>query len=127
VIDARFIRRGAPLIVLLLLHAANACADSKKVRVFNGGFETVWSAAVSAASDGFLSDRVSKEQGTLRFRSGPFRAYRFEVVVIPIGPARTRVEVELRTNRYGIERGAWRDGDRYLIMMLQRIERTGRK
>ena len=109
-----------------MILAFNGLASNRKSRVFNAQFEAVWTAAAEVAKDAFLTDHTSKEQGRLRFRSGPFRGYRFEVVVVDAGAGRTRVELELRTNLRGIEKDAWRNADRYLTLIAQRLQRGGK-
>jgi hypothetical protein len=120
-------RRTAVLIALSIAFAVAGVAGTKKSRVFNARFDVIWVAAVDAAKDGFLLDKASKEQGKLRFRTGPFRRYRFEVSVIEVGTGRTRVEVELRTNFSAIEKDAWRSGDHYLDLLSQRLKGSAAK
>ena len=117
------ISRGAGIVVLAIVFALNGLASNRKSRVFNAQFEAVWTAAAEVAKDAFLTDHTSKEQGRLRFRSGPFRGYRFEVVIVDAGAGRTRVVLELRTNLRGIEKDAWRNADRYLTLIAQRLQR----
>jgi len=120
------IPRRAGIVALALLFALNGLASSRKSRVFNAQFEAVWTAAAGVANDAFVTDQASKEQGRLRFRSGPFRRYRFDVVVVEAGAGKTRVELELRTNLRGIEKDAWRNGDRYLTLISQRLQQGGK-
>jgi len=119
--------RWVRILVLALVIAAGALAAERKVHVFNAQAEAVWIAAWEVANDAFLVDKSSKAERKLRFRVGPLRAYRFEVVVINAGPRRTRVELELLTNLRGIQKDAWRNGDRYLTMIGQRLQRSGPK
>jgi hypothetical protein len=118
--------RSAGIIALAVLFAVNGMASNRKSRVFNAQFEAVWTAAAEVAKDAFLTDQASKEQGRLRFHSGPLRGYRFDVVVVEAGAGKTRVELELRTNLRGIEKDAWRNGDRYLTLISQRLQRGGK-
>jgi|KBSMisStandDraft_5_1062788.scaffolds.fasta_scaffold406764_2 hypothetical protein len=117
------ISRGAGIVVLAIVFALNGLASNRKSRVFNAQFEAVWTAAAEVAKDAFLTDQTSKEQGRLRFRSGPFRGYRFDVMIVEAGAGKTRVELELRTNLRGIEKDAWRNADRYLTLIAQRLQR----
>ena len=120
------ISRGAGIVVLAIVFALNGLASNRKSRVFNAQFEAVWTAAAEVAKDAFLTDQTSKEQGRLRFRSGPFRGYRFDVMIVEAGAGKTRVELELRTNLRGIEKDAWRNADRYLTLIAQRLQRGGK-
>ena len=123
---ATYSPRSAAIVALTMVLAFNGLASNRKSRVFNAQFEAVWTAAAEVAKDAFLTDHTSKEQGRLRFRSGPFRGYRFEVVIVDAGAGRTRVVLELRTNLRGIEKDAWRNGDRYLTLISQRLQRAGK-
>jgi len=118
--------RSAGIVALAVVFAFNGLASNRKSRVFNAQFEAVWTAAAEVAKDAFLTDHTSKEQGRLRFRSGPFRGYRFEVVIVEAGAGKTRVELELRTNLRGIEKDAWRNADRYLTLIAQRLQQVGK-
>jgi len=120
---ATYSPRSAAIVALTMVLAFNGLASNRKSRVFNAQFEAVWTAAAEVAKDAFLTDHTSKEQGRLRFRSGPFRGYRFEVVIVDAGAGRTRVVLELRTNLRGIEKDAWRNADRYLTLIAQRLQR----
>jgi len=121
-----YVPRSAGIAALAMVLALNGLASNRKSRVFNAQFEAVWTAAAEVAKDAFLTDHTSKEQGRLRFRSGPFRGYRFEVVIVDAGAGRTRVELELRTNLRGIEKDAWRNADRYLTLIAQRLQQGGK-
>jgi len=123
---ATYSPRSAAIVALTMVLAFNGLASNRKSRVFNAQFEAVWTAAAEVAKDAFLTDHTSKEQGRLRFRSGPFRGYRFEVVIVDAGAGRTRVVLELRTNLRGIEKDAWRNADRYLTLIAQRLQRGGK-
>jgi hypothetical protein len=123
---ASYIPHSAGIVTLAVVFAVNGLASNRKSRVFNAQFEAVWTAASEVAKDAFLADRSSKEEGKLRFRSGPFRGYRFDVVVVDAGAGKTRVELELRTNLRGIEKDAWRNADRYLTLISQRLQRAGK-
>ena len=123
---ATYSPRSAAIVALVMVLAFNGLASNRKSRVFNAQFEAVWTAAAEVAKDAFLTDHTSKEQGRLRFRSGPFRGYRFEVVIVDAGAGRTRVVLELRTNLRGIEKDAWRNADRYLTLIAQRLQRGGK-
>jgi hypothetical protein len=123
---ATYFPRSAGIVALAMVLAFNGLASNRKSRVFNAQFEAVWTAAAEVAKDAFLTDHTSKEQGRLRFRSGPFRGYRFEVVIVDAGAGRTRVELELRTNLRGIEKDAWRNADRYLTLIAQRLQQGGK-
>lgn len=118
--------------VLAILSIACSAAARMKSRLFNAPFDAVWAAATDIAKESFLPDqeRTSKEQGKLGFRTGPFRGYRFEVFLVNQGVSKTRVDVELRTNRYGVEgveKDAWRSCDWYLSLLGQRLQPGGRK
>ncbi len=119
--------RSVVLIALFAAFSAGGLGASRKSRVFNTRFETVWTAAVDVAKEGFLPEMTSREQGKLRFRTGPLRKYRFEVVIVEVGAEKTRVDVDLRTNLTQIEKDAWRSGDRYLTLLAQRLQQGGRK
>lgn len=123
---ASYFPRSAGIVALAVVFAFHGLASNRKSRVFNAQFEAVWTAAAEVAKDAFLTDHTSKEQGRLRFRSGPFRGYRFEVVIVEAGAGKTRVELELRTNLRGIEKDAWRNADRYLTLIAQRLQRGGK-
>jgi hypothetical protein len=122
---ATHIPRCVGIVALAVVFAFSGLGASKKSRVFNAQFEAVWTAATEVAQDAFLADKISKGEGRLRFRSGPFRGYRFEVVIVDAGAGKTRVELDLRTNLRGIEKDAWRNGDRYLTLIAQRLQRGG--
>ena len=44
-------------------------------------------------------------------------------MIVEAGAGKTRVELELRTNLRGIEKDAWRNADRYLTLIAQRLQR----
>ena len=119
--------RAVAIVALTALFAVNGLASNRKSRVFNAQFDAVWTAASEVANDAFLADRSSKAEGKLRFRSGPFRGYRFDVMVVDAGAGRTRVELELRTNLRGVEKDAWRNAERYLTLISQRLQRGGNR
>jgi hypothetical protein len=121
------IQRCVGILALGAVFAASGSATSKKSRVFNAQFEEVWSAAAGVAKDTFLADRISKAEGKLRFRCGLLRGYRFEAVIVEVGAGKARMELELRTNLRGIDKDAWRNGDRYLGLVAQRLQRGGGK
>src|SRR5690349_7602067 len=85
------------LAALGVLAASGAAAAEKKARLMDAPFEAVWTAAVVVAGDAFLVSQIAKEEGRLRIRAGPLRAYAFDVTVTPVGREKTRVELELRT------------------------------
>ena len=124
---ATHVGRCAAIVALAVVSAVSGLGADKKSRVFNAGFDAVWTAAADVAKDAFMADKTSKGEGKLRFRSGPFRGYRFEVAVLDAGAGRTRVALELRTNLRGIAKDAWRTGDRYLTLVEQRLKPGGRK
>jgi hypothetical protein len=124
---AAHIQRCAGILALAALLAKSGLGSSKKSRVFNAQFEEVWSAAAGVAKDAFLADRISRTEGKLRFRCGPLRGYRFEAVIVEVGAGKARVELELRTNLRGIDKDAWRNGDRYLGLVAERLQRSGGK
>lgn len=97
----------------------------KTLRTFHSPPETVWAAAVDIARQEFVLGRVSKREGRLRFRAGPLRGYRFEVVVFSTGRiGRTRVEMELRTDFDGMDiKDARRNGDRYFALLAERLSK----
>ena len=125
------IARSGELVVLLAITLNITCLGAnKRSRAFNAQFETVWTAAVDVAHEAFLPDRTSKADGRLRFRTGPFRGYRFEVVIVGAGAGKTRVEMELLTNLYRVEKGekdAWRRGDQYLRLLAERLHQSGQR
>ncbi len=122
-----YIPRFAWIIALTLLCAVSGVGASKKSRAFNAQLEEVWTAAAGVAKEAFLSDKSSRAEGTLRFRCGPLRGYRFEAVILHEGAGKTRVQLELKTNLRGIDKDAWRNGDRYLSLVAQRLQRGGGK
>ncbi|MEO8598106.1 MAG: hypothetical protein ABI759_32600 [Candidatus Solibacter sp.] len=121
------IARSIGLVALAAVFAASLLGADMKARVFDARFDTVWAAADNVAKESFLQDRSSKEEGTLRFRAGPLRGYRFEVHVVETGSGKTRVELELRTNLRGIEKDAWRNAERYLSLLAKKLQRGGAK
>ena len=123
---AAHIRRCVGILALGTVLAANGSGSSKN-RVFNAQFEEVWSAAAAVAKDTFLADRISRAKGKLRFRFGLLRGYRFEGVIVEVGAGKARIQLELRTNLRGIDKDAWRNGDRYLGLVAQRLQRGGGK
>ena len=120
------IPRTACIVALAVAFAVHGLGSNRKSRIFNAEFDAVWNAAAEVAKDAFLTDHTSREEGRLRFRSGPFRGYRFDVFVVNAGAGRTRVELQLRTNLRGIEKDAWRNADRYLTLISQRLPRGGK-
>jgi hypothetical protein len=124
---ATHIPRCVGIVALAVVFTVSGLGASKKSRVFNAQFEAVWTAAAEVAKDAFLTDKTSKVEGKPRFRAGPFRGYRFEVVIVDAGAGKTRVELELRTNLRGIEKDAWRNGDQYLTLIAQQLKRGGGK
>ena len=100
---------------------AGAMAASKRSRVYNATFDSVWNAATGVANDLFSLEMHSKQEGKVRFRTKPLPRYRFEAVIIDAGGRRIRVDLELRTNLYGMEKDAWRNGDKYLASIEQRL------
>ena len=131
------IMSGAPLIsravafaALVVTFGVNGLGADKRAHVFNSGFEAVWAAAVDVAKGGFLLDKISKEEGRLRFRTGPLRVYRFEVAITDVGGGKTRVELELRSNRYSlpaVSKEAWRNGNRYLTLLGNKLDHRAGK
>lgn len=118
--------RHTTLSVIVLIFARNGLCAESKVRVFDSPFELVWSAAVDVASERFIPEKISKGERLLRFRTGPFNGYRFDVVIAQRGEERTRVEIGLRTNYYAIHatrRDAWGHGNVYLKMLRQRLDK----
>lgn len=106
-------------ITLAVLFAAAAPAENRKSRVFDAQFDRVWTAGVEVAREAFPRTAFpNRRQGTLRFRTGPFKGQGFEVVLHDAGGGKTRVELELR-NPHG--RHAWRDGERYLTLLGEKI------
>ena len=69
---------------------------SQKPNHLPADFDRVWTAAVEVAKEGFLPDRIGKEQGKLGFRTRPFYGYRRDVGVEDLGRTKTRIVVELR-------------------------------
>jgi hypothetical protein len=124
------LRRALAWTALALTFAAAAQGPSKKSRVFDAGFERVWTAGLEVATEAFLMTDAPRHGGTLRFRTGPLRGYRFEVVVVDLGRGKTRVQVELRSNYYVTEpvgKDGWREGDRYLKLLGEKVQRATRK
>ena len=124
---ATHIPRYVGIVALAAVCAMSGLGSSKKSRVFDAQFEVVWSAAAGVAKDAFLADKISRTEGKLRFRCGPLRGYRFEAVIVEVGAGKARVELELQTNLRGIDKDAWRNGDRYLNLVAQRLQRGAGK
>ena len=124
---ATHIPRYVGIVALAAVCAMSGLGSSKKSRVFSSQFDAVWTAATGVAGDAFLADKTSKAEGKLRFRCGPLRGYRFEAVIVEVGGGKSRVELELQTNLRGIDKDAWRNGDRYLSLVAQRLQRGGGK
>ena len=102
----------------------------KKSRVFHAEFEQVWTAGVGVAKEAFYHTDIPNREGKLRLRTGVFRGYCFGVGFFDLGPGKTRVEMELRTNGRVLElscRDAWRHGNRYLQLIGERIKRGSQK
>ena len=112
--------RFCPLasITLAVLVAAAAPAENRRSRVFDARFDQVWTAGVEVAREAFPRTAFPNRQGTLRFRTGPFKGQGFEVVLLDVGGGKTRVELQLRNPH---SRHAWRDGDRYLTLLGEKI------
>jgi hypothetical protein len=119
-------RCSVGFIALLAVSAVNGLGATRKSRVLTAQFESVWTAAVDVAKEGFLPDRVSREEGKLRFRTGPLRGYRFDVVIIDVGAGKTRVEIELRGKALQGVKDAWHSGDRYLSLVALRSRKGGK-
>ena len=96
---AAHIQRCVGIIALAALSAASGLGSSKKSRVFNAQFEEVSSAAAGVAKNAFLADQISRAEGKLRFRCGPFRGYRFEAFIVEVGAGKARAQLVLRTHR----------------------------
>ena len=93
--------------------------------MFHAEFEQVWTARVGVAKEAFYHTNIPSREGRLRFRTGVFRGYRFEVPFFDLGPGKTRVKMELRTNPHVLEpfgRDAWRHGNRYVQLIGERIQ-----
>jgi hypothetical protein len=113
-------------VILLAAMVCAASAQERKVRVFDAPVEAVWTAAAEVGKEAFLLDREVKEEGRMRLRAGPLRAYRFEIFVASAPGGRTRVELELHTRAQGaasISKDAWRNGERFLSMVAARLGR----
>lgn len=126
-IRAAQLRYSVGFIALLGLFTVNGLGANRKSRVLTAEFESVWAAAVDVAEAGFLPDRIVREEGTLRFRTGPLRGYRFDVVIVDVGAGKTRLEIELRGNAPQRVKDAWRSGDRYLALVALRLQKGGRR
>ena len=114
-------------IALLLAFPFAGLTQGRKGRVFDARYDAVWSAAMDAAKEGFLPDPYFKQPGHLRFRAGSMQGYQFEVVVQDLGAGKTRVEVELRTRVYKVNRNALRNADRYLTIVSRKLQEHGQK
>ena len=81
------------------------------------------------AKEAFLADRISNDEGRLRLRAGPLRAYAFDVLVKDAGGGKTRVQMVLRTasTMPVVKRDAQRNAERYFGILRQRLEQQGRK
>jgi len=115
-------RYAARFILLAALCGSSTLAAANRTRVYEARFDAVWTAADSVAKESFLLDHSSRDKGRLLFRTGPLRAYRFEVVVTEMQPGRTRVQLDLRTNLRGLEKDAWRNAARYLDLVSRRVQ-----
>ena len=71
---------------------------------------------------GFPKKRASYGSALARFGDIVLRSS-----IVDAGSGKTRVELELRTNLRGIEKDAWRNGDRYLGLLAQKLQRGGGK
>ena len=120
------LRCSARLILLAALCASVSLAAGSRARVYEARFDAVWMAAHSVAQDSFLLDNSSRDKGRLLFRTGPLRAYRFEVMVTQIQSGKTRVQLELRTNLRGLEKDAWRNAARYLDLVSKKVQGSPR-
>jgi len=112
--------------LLALILATPAAGAAKKSRVFDAGYEQVWMAGVEVAKEAFYHAEIPRQEGRLRFRTGVFRGYRFDVGFFHLGPGKTRVEMELRADPGVLEsfsKDAWRHGDRYLQLVGERVQR----
>ena len=110
------------MVALLVAASTAAAASPVKSRTFDAAPESVWAAALAVARDMFAVDRAIQEEARLLFRSGPFRGYRFEVTVVPAGPGKARVFIELKSSRPFLEKAAQRDAERYLVLLAQRLQ-----
>ena len=113
-------------VVLLALTTLAISAHERKARVFDAPVDAVWNAAVEVGKEAFLLDLAQKDEGRMRLRAGPLRAYRFEVFLTPAPGGKTRVELQLHTRARGVtavSRDAWRSGDRFLSMLAGRLAR----
>ena len=117
----------ATVLACLAVSSAFAAEISKRTRAFNSSADTVWAAALDVAKQEFLLERTISKESKLRFRAGPLRRYRFEVALLSAGGRKTRVEIELRTNVYGMDKDAWRYGDRYFTLLTQRLNKSVKK
>jgi len=115
---AKFRLRVLASITVTVLFAAAAPAEDRKSRVFDARFDQVWTAGVEVAREAFPRAAFPNRQGTLRFRTGPFRGQGFEVTLLDLGGGKTRVELELRKRH---SRHAWRDGNRYLTLLGEKL------
>ena len=103
--------------------------QSSNVRVFDASLEATWSGAVAVAQGAFLADRISNEGRRLRLRTGPLRAYTFDVVVQEESGGKTRVELVLRTNSAiaAVRKDALRNAERYFGLLRDRLTSWGRR
>jgi hypothetical protein len=118
-------RRASAVGVVLLLAGNALAAPGRKACVFSARFEPVWNAALETAREAYLLDKTSREQGYLRFRTGPLRRYRFDALVSDAGLGKTRVLVELRPRVYGLEKSAWHNGERFLGLVAAKLKQSG--
>ena len=123
------LRRFLVWVALTLTFVTASLGGGKNSRLFHAEFEQVWTAGVEVAKEAFYDTDITSPEGRLRFLTGVFRGYRFEVSFINIGPGKTRVEMVLRTNPYVSQlfrRDAWRHGNRYLQLIGEKIRRGQR-
>src|SRR4051794_26863355 len=95
------IRRWVLILMLFSVATTGQTNSNARVfdaRVFNAPVEATWSAAVEAATDGFVAERIIKSERRLRLRAGPLRDYAFDVVLSDVDGRKARVELVLRTN-----------------------------
>jgi hypothetical protein len=97
-------------------------AAAEQEREFNLPAARVWAAAVDVARSSFSLEASSKNDGVLRFRTGPKFGFRFDVSVRSISPSKTSVVVRVGTTGISaIDRSAWRSGGRYLEKLAARL------
>ena len=125
---ATYIQRGVGIIALAALSGRERVRDPARSRA--GSTPSLRRCGVprpESLKKRSWRTRFQKAEGKLRFRCGPLRGYRLKAVIVEVGAGKVRVELELHTNVRGIDKDAWRNGDRYLSLVAQRLQAGGAK